>query len=203
MIKAIVFGLWEVLGSKKFSVSKKLKENFDIQDDHFLENYEKSMQLKIWDNKEEMVKSFLTNFSIIDCEENVSFVVNLIDQGIDQGELFVGMKDFLEKLKEKYRLGIISNTNNFESRIIKKWEIQDLFDKKVFSWEINSLKPSKNNFDELCDSLKVLPDQCIYVDNESRCLEVAKSLGFNVIKFTDLNNLKRELVKFEMVRKTK
>jgi len=197
MIKAIMFGLWETLGTKHFSVSKLLREHFGIEDtSDFLEKYEKSMQLKEWDSQEEMARSFLETFNIEINNENVDFIVGQIKRGIDEATLFNGMEDVLRNLKRRYKLAILSNTTNFEAKVVSKWDIEELFNKQLYSWKIKSLKPSHRNFNEICNQLDAQPNECIFIDNEERSTKVAVGIGFKVIKFKNVDNLKMELTAF-------
>ena len=193
-VKAVIFGLWETLGTKHFSVSKVLREHFGIENyPDFLEKYEKSIQLKEWKDQETMVKSFLKTFNININSENINFVIEIINKGIDNATLFEGMEDILERLKGKYRLAILSNTTNFESNVVNRWNIDRFFDEQIYSWKVNYLKPSENNFIVACEKLGVLLNECIFVDNEERSTKVAKECGFKVIKFTTVPELKKNM----------
>jgi len=194
MIKVIVFGLWETLGSKHFSASQALREHFGIQaSPDFLEKYERSMQLEVWGDIRRMATSFLEAFTISPTQQNISTVVDIIQKGIDQAELFTGMEELLKKLQQHYQLAILSNTNNFEATVIDTWNIDKYFSNKFYSWRLKSLKPSRKNFHEVCKAFAVEPNHCLYVDNEERSTDAAKKYGFNVIVFKSFPELIRQL----------
>jgi FMN phosphatase YigB (HAD superfamily) len=194
MIKVIIFGLWETLGSKHFSASKALREHFGIQaSQDFLEKYERSMQLEVWYNIERMAKNFLEAFEISPTQQNVSTVVGIIQKGIDQAELFTGMEELLKELQQNYQLAILSNTNNFEATVIDKWGIDKYFSKKFYSWSLKSLKPSRNNFHEVCKVFAVEPNNCLYIDNEDRSTHAAEEYGFKTIAFKNVSTLGMQL----------
>lgn len=196
MIKAVVFDLWETIGTKGFRVSKSLREHFNIKTPDFLERYERSLQLKEWKNIEEMAKNFLINFNINVNEENINFVIDIIQKGIDKATIFRGMKVILGKLKNKYKLALLSNTTNFESKVISKWNLNKYFDIQIYSYQINSLKPSNRNFDEICKKLNLKPNECLFIDNEERSIEAARKLGFKTITFQNVEQLKKELTPY-------
>jgi len=194
MTKIIIFGLWETLGTKHFSASQTLREHFAIKETpDFLQQYEASLHLKNWDNKEEMAKSFLTSFNIPIAEANINFVVETILKGIETATMFEEMDNLLKELRKQYKLAILSNTTKFEATVITKWNIQKLFDVEIYPWKIHSLKPSKKSFNEICKQLGVKSDECIFIDNENRSIEVARKYGFKVIKFLDVETTKKEL----------
>ena len=70
------------------------------------------------------------------------------------------------------------------------------FDVQLYSWQINSLKPSGRSFEEICKRLQVNPDKCLFIDNEDRSINEAKKLGFNTIKFKNVEQLKKELLQY-------
>ena len=194
MIKAIIFGLWETLGTKHFSASKTLREHFAIKKTpDFLKQYESSLHLRKWDDNEEMAKSFLTSFNIPITKANISFVAETITRGVETATMFEGMEEVLRELKKQFKLALLSNTTNFEAKVITKWNIQKLFDVEIYPWKIHSWKPSKKNFDEVCKQLGVKSDECIFVDNEDRSIKVAKKCGLNVIQFQNVETMKKEL----------
>ena len=199
MIKSIVFDLWETLGTKSIGISKTLREHFRIEKTpDFFQRYEKSIQLKKWKNQKEMAKSFLDAFYIPKNEENIAFVVETLQQGIDNSTLFEGMKDILKRLKVNYSLSILSNTTNFESDILKKWNIERYFIIKVYSYEIGTLKPSKENFNEIIRRLKIKTQECIFIDDGIENVQAAAKYGFKAIQFKNVDQLKKELASFSI-----
>jgi HAD superfamily hydrolase (TIGR01509 family) len=194
MVEAIIFGLWETLGTKYFSASKILREHFSIKEtQEFLHQYEMSLHLRKWDDKEEMAKSFLKAFGLLVTEANIRFVIDTILKGVKTATMFEGMEKVLRELKKQFKLAILSNTTNFEAEVITKWNIQNLFDEEIYPWKISSLKPSKKSFEEVCKQLSVKPDGCIFVDNENRSIEAAKRMWLKTIKFQNVETMKKEL----------
>ncbi|MBS3080729.1 HAD family hydrolase [Candidatus Pacearchaeota archaeon] len=197
MIKAIIFGLWETIATKGFSVSERLMEQFNIKKtSDFLERYEKALQLRKWRNKKEMAENFLMCFDTPINYKNCTFIIQTVNEGINRAKVFSGIKEILLLLKKKYKLGILSNTTNFESNIISLMSFNTFFDVQLYSWQINSLKPSGRSFEEICKRLQVNPDKCLFIDNEDRSINEAKKLGFNTIKFKNVEQLKKELLQY-------
>ena len=65
MIKAIIFDLWETLGTKNIGISKTLRNKFNIEKTpDFLIKYEHAIQLKKFSSQDELSKSFLNHFDI-------------------------------------------------------------------------------------------------------------------------------------------
>lgn len=195
-IKAVVFDLWETIGTKNISVSKTLQNKFNITPSHdFLQKYERAIQLKKWDSQDDAAKSLLVEFDIPLSPENISFTVDLLCSSISQATMFEGMKELLVDLQRKVKLGILSNTTNFESVALSNWGIEDKFDAKVFSWEIGTIKPSANNFKVICDKLNLSPHEIIFVDDGIVNVEAALSLGMQSLVFTGVDEFKNHLNK--------
>ncbi len=193
-IKAVIFDLWETLGTKNISISKTFQSKFNLTpSSDFLTRYEESIQLKKWENEIDAAISLLTAFNEPLVPENISFVTNLLNQGIKQASIFSGMKELLLDLSQKYKLGLLSNTTNFESIVLNNWGIDTLFSEKVFSWELNSLKPSVINYQAICSKLNVQPSECIFVDDSIVNVNAALVYGMSGKLFTSFDKLKSEL----------
>ena len=193
MIKAIIFDLWETLGTKNVGISRSLQERFVIEkSSEFMHLYETSVQLNNWKSEKEMAINFLREFNIKDNIENEEFIINLFREGIEKATMFEGMKDLLIKLKENYKLGFISNTTVFESSVLDKWGIREMFDVMSFSWELGIKKPSKEIFDITLQKLGVAPDEAVFIDDGEKNVLKAKEYGLNGIVFKSVEQLKDE-----------
>ena len=195
-IKAVVFDLWETIGTKNISVSKTLQKHFDLTPTHdFLQKYERAIQLKKWDRQEDAAKSLLAEFDVELSPSNIDFAVNLLSNSINQATMFEGMKELLVELQQKYKLGMLSNTTNFESVVLTNWGVAHLFTSMVFSWEIGTIKPSANNFKVICDKLNLPPHEILFVDDGIVNVEAAKSFGMRGVVFTGVDDLNEYLDK--------
>lgn len=196
MIKAIIFDLWETLGTKNVGISKTFFEYFNIpQEKREIKEYEKAVQLEAWDSENNMVKSLLLNFNVEQTEENITWTRDLFREGIEKTSVFPGMLELLQSLKSNYKLALISNTTVFESVFLDKFEIRHLFDVISWSWEIGSLKPALEIFDLTLQRLGTLPEEAVFIDDGQKNLEVARSLGLQGILFEDVETLKKSLGK--------
>ncbi len=194
-IRVLIFDLWETIGSKGVGISKTLMEHFGIEKTpDFLTKYENSIQLKNWPTLGEMGVSFLNAFDIPVTENNVNFVVTTLSSAVPA--LYDGMQELLKDLRVSYKLGLLSNTTNFESlSIIKKLGLEDIFDAMVFSWQINSLKPAKKNFDAITEKLEVTSEESVFIDDSEKNTTTARSFGFKTIQYKNIEQLKNDLVK--------
>jgi HAD superfamily hydrolase (TIGR01509 family) len=98
-------------------------------------------------------------------------------------------------LKEKwYKLGICSN--NFPTRIREldtRFHFLDLFDVKVFSYEVWSMKPDTKIFQELVLQAWLPASSVIYADDKEEKLAGAKSLWMQTFVFTNFDGFLHDL----------
>jgi len=199
MIKAIIFDLWETLGTKNIGISKSLQDKFGIEkSSEFMHLYETSVQLNNWGPEKEMAINFLKEFNIEYTDENEEFIINLFREGIEKATMFTGMKELLLKLKGNYKLGFISNTTVFEASVLDKWDIKDLFEVKSFSWELGIKKPTKEIFDITLQKLGVKPEEAVFIDDGEKNILKAKEYGLNGIVFKSVEQLNDELLKLNI-----
>jgi len=199
MIKAIIFDLWETLGTKNVGISKSLQDKFGIKkSSEFMHLYETSVQLNNWSSEKEMAINFLKEFNIEHTDENEEFIINLFREGIEKATMFTGIKELLLKLKENYKLGFISNTTVFEASVLDKWEIRDMFDVTSFSWELGIKKPTKEIFDITLQKLGVKPEEAVFIDDGEKNILNAKQYGLNGIIFKSVEQLQDELLKLNI-----
>lgn len=113
-----------------------------------------------------------------------------------------GTRKIIEGLRQKgYKLGLLSNH-------VKEWveyceltyNYHKLFHKRVYSYEVGFSKPNKDIFLALLKKLKVKPEECIFIDDYLKNIEIARELGMNVIQFTSARNLKKHLLKLKIIK---
>lgn len=104
----------------------------------------------------------------------------------------------LRRLKEKYRVVMLSNTNKvmFESKIPELFKIdglkmEDYFDKFFLSYEMGMSKPSPEIFIRVAKELGIEPQEALFIDDSLANIETASKLGFqtmHVEPYTDFSD---------------
>jgi len=198
---AIVFDLWETLGSKGFSVSRRLREQFGIQDrPGYLREYEEAVQLTAWTSMEEMSRGFLRAFSLPITKPSLDCVGQVFLDGIAQATVNAKAVDLVRELAASYPLGLLSNTTIFESSVIALWGLEEVFTACVYSWQIECLKPDVHAFRQICNSLRVQPEECLFVDDGQANIRAAEALGMRGYLFTDPEELRLSLRQDRVLR---
>lgn len=107
-----------------------------------------------------------------------------------------GIDRLLRKLKGKYKLCLLSNTNELHFSFIKKqFPIAGIFDKYFLSYKLHICKPDKKIFTKVLVENKVLPEECIYVDDIEEYAREAEKLGFWALRYKNIKSLKISLRK--------
>ncbi|PIR72805.1 MAG: hypothetical protein COV26_01965 [Candidatus Nealsonbacteria bacterium CG10_big_fil_rev_8_21_14_0_10_36_23] len=92
--------------------------------------------------------------------------------------------DFVLKIKEKYKTGIVTNNGkDYMDYWIKRLGLQTYFDTIIVSAVIGYKKPDPQIYLVACLSLEVEPNECVFVDDNDEPLLGAKSLNMEVYKF--------------------
>jgi len=97
-------------------------------------------------------------------------------------------------LKGKYRLGLLSNTNECHfRRHIRRVPVFPLFDAVTLSFEVGALKPEPPIYRDALRKLSLPPEECVYIDDIVEYAEGARALGIHGIRYTGHAELLREL----------
>lgn len=107
--------------------------------------------------------------------------------------------EWIEKLRDKYNVVILSNTNSIH--IHKFNEIfgqttsyshpEDLFHKVYYSHEINDRKPNKSCFQHVLDDFGMNPEHTIFYDDNLENTKAAQSIGIQSV-LVEKNFLRKE-----------
>ncbi len=98
------------------------------------------------------------------------------------------------KLKQNYRIALLSNTNILHYRYIdENFPVLGIFDKKFLSFEIGAIKPERLIYEKVINLLGVLPKDIFYIDDRPDLVKEASRLGINGFVFTGIKQLVRDL----------
>lgn len=106
----------------------------------------------------------------------------------------------IRSLKGKYRLGLLSNTNelHFEYHI-RNVPVFPLFDSVTLSFEVGALKPDPEIFRDALDKIALPPEAVAFIDDVRENAEAASALGMRGIRYTGHAELLEALAKIGVV----
>lgn len=110
------------------------------------------------------------------------------------------MAVLLRKLKKDYRLVALSNTNkaNYEF-IIRRYDIMNVFDDYILSYQVGSLKPEKKIYKAALEKALCKPEECLFIDDVQIFIEAAEKLGIKTIHYKNHSYLEEKLKELEIL----
>lgn len=107
---------------------------------------------------------------------------------LDTIELNDGFLEFLEAVKDTYKLAIISNDSSRWSKYLReKFELNQYFDVISISGDLKMQKPDERIFFLTTEKLGVKAEDCLYVDDRESNLEAAQKLGMDTVMLNSRN----------------
>jgi len=96
----------------------------------------------------------------------------------------------LPKLKEKYTLVLLSNTNSIHREYgWKDYEFLKYFDKLILSYQVNAVKPELKIYKSVEAFTQKPPQEHIFIDDIADYVEGAKKAGWDAVQYTGYNQL--------------
>ena len=108
-----------------------------------------------------------------------------------------GTIELVQKLKQAgYKVGVLSNQSEETLKFLREKypTLFKLFDFYLWSCELGYAKPDPRIFEKALEMAGTPADQCVYIDDQDKFLEKAKSLGFHTLKFQSPEQLKQALI---------
>ena len=110
------------------------------------------------------------------------------EEYLDTIELSEGFIEFIEKVRNKYKLAIISNDSSRWSKYLReKFDLNKYFDVISISGDLKLQKPDERIFLLTIEKLGLNAEDCIYVDDREGNLAVAKKVGMKPILLNSRN----------------
>jgi putative hydrolase of the HAD superfamily len=100
----------------------------------------------------------------------------------------------VNNLRVNYKTAMLSNINILHYEYLKKnFPVFGVFDKVFLSFQLGFIKPDKEAYNLVIQSLKVSPQEIFYTDDRPELVESAKSLGLRGCVLTSFSQLISEL----------
>jgi HAD superfamily hydrolase (TIGR01509 family) len=99
-----------------------------------------------------------------------------------------GIEDLLSRLRRKYRIAFLSNSNEVHAEVIPR-KFASLFerdDRIIFSHRFKTAKPDPDMFHRALEVIGALPSQAVFVDDLLENVLAARSVGITSYQFHDV-----------------
>jgi glucose-1-phosphatase len=101
---------------------------------------------------------------------------------------------FFERLKPRYRLVLLSNTNPMHAAFLReRFPVLRVFDEQVLSHEVGAMKPSGRIYKAATTAARTVPERMFYVDDIPAYVEAASRLGWVAFPFRGRDQLFRDM----------
>ncbi len=188
MIKNLIFDLGNVLLPIDFNAPVKAFQDLGIKDFHTM--YGKMSQVDLFDRLE------TGKISDVEFRNEIRALLgfHIADDEIDKAwnsillEFRPTVFDMLRKLKNKYRLFLLSNTNviharGYESQLSETFNINALasfFEKAYYSHEVGMRKPDREIFEFVLSDANITAADTMFIDDNIDNINTAAAMGFKV-----------------------
>ena len=109
------------------------------------------------------------------------------------------MEKLLHKLKKRYQLVLLSNTDKIHFDYIKaKYKILNIFDDLIVSYKVGYKKPNPFIYLKAIKKSKTLLNSILYIDDIPEFVLVAKFFGIKSIQYKNIQQLKSDLRKLNI-----
>jgi len=103
-------------------------------------------------------------------------------------------ESFLQDLKKRYRLMLLSNTNEIHfDFLIQHYPILRLVEERLLSYQAGCMKPEARIFELAIKKAAVAPENIFFTDDRLENIEAAQRAGIQALLFQSETQLKRDM----------
>jgi HAD superfamily hydrolase (TIGR01549 family) len=181
MVKAIIFDFWGTLVENGvWSPIKQVKNilNIKLPFPEYVVRMEKAMMTsKVKDLKSAFV-AVCKEFKLEVNEEKLGQLVGIWNKSWMLAHPYDETIETLKKLKEKYKVILVANTDNFSiEQVIGKFNMEELFDQMFFSYNLGIIKTDENFFKQVLSEMNLNAEDCVVVGDSVQSDVVAAKKG--------------------------
>jgi len=185
MIKAIIFDCFGVIVGRGFDYTYESAGGDPNKDREFINEKLDQINKGIISNKE-FSSAMVENLGI-----SKDQWIKILRQSEKADSKLL---NFIFKLRSKYKTAILSNANiGVIDDLVGTEVINACFDEVVVSAEVGLIKPDIQIYELVARKLGVKPNECVYIDDRQRFVEVGGTLGMQTILYKNFKLFKQEL----------
>ncbi|MFH1395941.1 MAG: HAD family hydrolase [archaeon] len=167
MTKIILFDFWGTLVENGvWSPIKQVRNILGIRIpfSEYVVRMERAMMIKKYSNLREAFEAVSGEFSIPIDNYKIEKLVGLWNKSWMLAQPYPEVKEILTKLKKKYKLVLVSNTDPFSiENVLEKFDLKGLFDQNFLSYQIGQIKSDPEFFKQILKELNVDKEDCVMV----------------------------------------
>lgn len=192
---------YEDLKNARMRMLKKLKEN--LSEEEILNGWtDKTLDgISIGaTNDEKNIKDWanyiMKNMGIINT--SIDTFKQLYEDEMSTVKYYKDVVEYAHSLKDKCKIGILSNLMPFDKKRIDDQYDLSKFDYVYLSFEIGMRKPNKKVYEYVLNDLKIDASNILFIDDDKDNIEMAKACGWNTCMAFgyELDKIKNSVNKF-------
>lgn len=103
-------------------------------------------------------------------------------------------EEFLKALKSRYRLILLSNTNEIHFEFVQqKYPILSHIEEHLLSYRVGSMKPEREIYQKAIEKAGVAPQEIFFTDDRIENVEAAQQEGIQAVQFYSEGQLRNEM----------
>jgi putative hydrolase of the HAD superfamily len=186
MVKAILFDFWGTLAEQGiWSPIKQIKNmlQIDMPFSEYVVRMEHAFMTKTFPSLKEAFEELCQEFNITPTNEQIEELIGLWNKAWMLAQPYVETETILKKLREKYQVILISNTDCFSlPQVLEKFQLEPLFDQIFFSHQLGAIKTDDIFLKTVLTKLNLTPEDCILVgDSIQSDIISARKAGLKAI----------------------
>jgi HAD superfamily hydrolase (TIGR01549 family) len=186
MVKAIIFDFWGTLVENGvWSPIKQVKNILEIKlpFPEYVVRMEKAMMTSKFEDLKSAFLNVCKEFNLEVNEEKLGQLVGIWNKSWMLAHPYEETIATLKKLKEKYKVILVSNTDNFSiEQVLNKFNLSELFDDIFFSYNLGFIKTDENFLKQVLSETGLSSDDCVVVgDSLHSDVIAAKKNGMKAV----------------------
>lgn len=186
MVKAILFDFWGTLVENGvWSPIKQVRNILQIRMPFpaYVVRMEKAMMTKDFNELKDCFTAIAKEFEITPTDDQYQQLIGMWNKSWMLAKPYEEVKEMLKKLREKYDLILICNTDSFSlPRVLEKFDLDEYFNRKYLSYEIEKIKTDPDFLKIVLRDLDLNPEEVILVgDSLQSDMNAAKAVGIKSI----------------------
>ncbi len=185
MIKLVMFDLWgTIIENGVYSPVKQIKFNLRLlmPFSEYINKFEKAFMTKEFSDSKEGFENVCKEFNVKYDEKLLNKLVGVWNKNWLLAREFPESLEILEKMKNKFKLALVSNTDKSGERVVERFGLDKFFDKIYFSYKTGMLKTNKALFEMILKEFNVKPEEAVMVgDSIESDMKTPSELGIKTI----------------------
>ena len=193
MIKLVILDLGKVLIDFDFAIAiRRLQRRFTVNVVKLAALFRTSSLADDFDRGKLSERQFFETI-----QKEMNFPISMGDFTLYWNKIFTEKKEMVDlahKLKKKYPITILSNTNPWHVAHLRKnhrWVFE--FNDFVASCEVKLMKPDPEIYRTALKRARARPEETFYIDDAAENVEAAQKLGMDAVRFRDYPSILKEI----------